>query len=96
MGGHRQTHTKYLIYYNFEKIEFWWGGISTAQYLVNEVVRPCDFLTFMHAAGGNNVWQQWGRISANSDLSACVSCCVIHCHKGIAYRWKRVGPFPDW
>ena len=55
--------------YNFEKIEFWWGGISTAQYLVNEVVRPCDFLTFMHAAGGNNVWQQWGRISANSDFS---------------------------
>ena len=56
---------------NFEKIEFLWGGTpgGTTQYLVNEVVRPCYYLTFMHAAGGNNVWQQWGRISANSDFS---------------------------
>ena len=58
--------------YNFEKIEFYWGGTPTGtqtQYLVNEIVRPCDFICFMHAAGGNNVWQQWGRLSANSDFS---------------------------
>lgn len=55
---------------NFEKIEFYWGGPGgQTQYSVNEVVRPSDYLCFMHAAGGNNVWQQWGRISANSDFS---------------------------
>ena len=57
--------------YNFEKIEFWWGDApgGVTNYMINEVVRPCDFLCFMHAAGGNNVWQQWGRISADSDFS---------------------------
>ena len=56
---------------NFEKIEFWWGGTpgTQTQYSVNDVVRPCNFLTFTHAAGGNNVWVQWGRLSANSDFS---------------------------
>ena len=56
---------------NFEKIEFYWGGtpVGTAQYQINEIVRPCPYIAFLHGAGGNNVWQQWGRISANDDFS---------------------------
>ena len=56
---------------NFEKIEFSFGGVpgTTAQYYINETIRPCQFVAFMHGAGGNNVWMQWGRLSANSDFS---------------------------
>lgn len=74
--------------YNFEKIEFWWGGTpgsTQTQYLVNDIVRPCDFLTFMHAAGGNNVWQQWGRISANSDFSKIIM------DKGKSFNYGNAG-----
>lgn len=57
---------------NFEKLEFYWGakpGTDQTQYYYNDIVRACNFLTFWHAAGGNNAWQQWARISANSDFS---------------------------
>ena len=56
---------------NFEKIEFYWGATpgGQTQYYFNDIVRACDYLAFWHAAGGNNAWQQWARISANSDFS---------------------------
>ena len=72
---------------NFEKLEFWWGGIpgtTQTQYLVNDVVRPCDFIAFLHAAGGNNVWMQWGRLSANSDFSK------IKMDKGKSFNYGAV------
>lgn len=55
---------------NFEKVEFWWGGLPNSQtqyYTIDTVWSPCIFYAFTHGAGGNNCWQQWGRLSSNSD-----------------------------